>query len=431
MCPEPAPVPGLVPVADHDLATGSEVPAPNQSGEISLLVRVHGIPTGLIHHLPVEGGAEARQQAVWAAVGAEVEAHLRADGWAGDVSPASIESTRAQCAESVGSIAGLVTVVVCTIGRDPRLPLAIESLLAQTYEPLELVVVDNDPASGRVPELLEALDDVRLRIVPEHRRGLSWARNAGLTTATGRVVAFTDDDAVADPDWVRHLVAPFGQDPRVRCTTGLVLPAELSTPSQLLFEQYGAFDKGFQRTVWQLGSESSTVRSAVDGPHDGLFPFSPGIFGSGNNMAYDRRWLLEHGGFDTILGAGAPVRSGEDVDAFLTVLLSHQLLVYVPQAVIRHFARSDMAGLRTQVYGYGIGMAGTITKHLLGDPTVGRQVLVRLPAGLLRLFDPRSGKNVAKQHDYPRMLTLTEYAGYLAGPATYLAARWKRRVQRR
>lgn len=419
--------PGLVPVADHDLGTG-EVPAPNGAGKVSLLVRVHGVPVGLVEHLPVEGGEAARQEAVWSLLAQEIEGHLRADGHEGPVDTDAVRATREKCAVGTRSDAGLVTVVVCTIGRDERLPLTVGSLLEQSYAPLELVVVDNDPGSGRVPDLLRGLDGVR--IVPETRRGLSWARNAGLAAARGRVVAFTDDDAVADRDWVRHLVRPFTEDARVRCTTGLVLPAELSTPSQLLFEQYGAFDKGFRSTVWQLGDRPSSVTGAIDGVRDGLFPFSPGIFGSGNNMAFDREWFVEHGAFDTLLGAGSTVRSGEDVDAFLTVLLRGEVLVYVPSAVIRHFGRSDLAGLRTQVYGYGIGMAGTITKHLVGDWRVGRRVLVRLPAGLARLLDPRSGKNAAKKEDYPRSLTLTEYAGYLLGPLVYLTARARQRVQR-
>ena len=419
---------GVVPVADLDLGSG-EVPAPNADGAISLLVRVHGVPVGLVHHLPVDGGEDARTQAVWAAVATEVDAHLRADDHPGPSSVDAIRASKEQCSFGAPPSDALVSVVVCTLGQDPRLQLTVASLLAQTYPTIELVVVDNDPSSGRVRALLEPVDDERVRVVPEDRRGLSWARNAGLAAARGDIVAFTDDDAVADPDWVRHLVAPFDQDDRVRCTTGLVLPAELATPSQLLFEQYGAFDKGFDRTVWQLRTQPTAVTAAVEGPHDGLFPFSPGIFGSGNNMAYDRRWFSDHGGFDTLLGAGSRTRSGEDVDAFLTVLLNDQVVVYVPQAVIRHFARSDFAGLRKQVYGYGIGMAGTITKHLIGDPRVARQVLVRLPAGLARLLNPRSTKNLAKEGDYPRSLSLVEYVGYLVGPATYLADRARRRFR--
>lgn len=416
-------VTGLVPIADHDLAAGGALPAPNDAGEISMLVRVHGIPMGLVRHLPTDAGEPARRQAVWDALAPEITTHLRTDGYQGEASAEAIRDTAGHCSYVPSRTGPLLTVVVCTLGQDPRLRLTVASLLKQTYGPLELVVVDNDPPSGRVPELLTSVDDERLRIVPEHRRGLSWARNAGLAAARGNIVAFTDDDAVADPDWLIHLVAPFAEDAQVRSTTGLVLPAELATPSQLLFEQYGAFDKGFQRTVWKVSDRPHSVADAVEGKHDGLFPFSPGIFGSGNNMAFDRRWILERGGFDTVLGAGSRTRSGEDVDAFLTVLLQDQIVVYVPQALVRHFARSDFAGLRKQVYGYGIGMAATITKHLLSDPRTGRQVLVRLPAGIIKLLNPRSAKNVAKQGEYPRSLTLVEIVGYLVGPATYVMAR--------
>ena len=418
-----------VPVADHEIGSAVDVPAPAADGHISLLVRVHGVPVGLVSHLPPDASAEMRRQAVWDAVASEIGEHLRADGHDGEPSVQAVRSTAGSCAYAGTAGDRLVTVIVCTLGQDPRLRWTLESLLAQSYQPLEIVVVDNDPESGRVAELLGGDAEPTLRIVPEPRRGLSFARNAGLAAARGDLVAFTDDDAVADRDWVRRLVAPFGQDAAVACTSGLVLPAELERPSQLLFEQYGGFDKGFRTTVWQVGDRPHTVAQAVDGERDALFPFSPGIFGSGNNMAFDRAWILEHGGFDTLLGAGARTRSGEDVDAFLTVLLHDRLLVYVPQAIIRHFARSDLAGLRTQVYGYGIGMAATITKHLVSNPRTALTVLVRLPAGLAKLVNPRSSKNVAKEQDYPRDLTLVEMRGYLVGPTTYLAARLRRRLR--
>ena len=126
-------------------------------------------------------------------------------------------------------------------------------------------MVDNDPASGRVPAALRHVEDVRLRIVQEPRRGLSFARNAGLAAARGDIIAFTDDDATADPAWLAALIAPFDERRDVMCTTGLVLPAELNTKPQLLFEEFGGFDKGFERVVWSE-DQSSRVRTALGRP---------------------------------------------------------------------------------------------------------------------------------------------------------------------
>lgn len=79
----------------------------------------------------------------------------------------------------------LVSVVVCTLGRERRLQRTVEAVLGQTHRHLQLVVVDNDPASGRTAALLAGVGDPRLRRVPHAERGLSSARNAGLSAARG------------------------------------------------------------------------------------------------------------------------------------------------------------------------------------------------------------------------------------------------------
>ena len=85
----------------------------------------------------------------------------------------------------------------------------------------------------------------RVRYVREPRPGLDWARNRAIAEARGDVIAFTDDDVAVDPGWIRALVAAFGSDETVAAVTGLVLPAELETEAQVLFERYRSFSRGF------------------------------------------------------------------------------------------------------------------------------------------------------------------------------------------
>jgi GT2 family glycosyltransferase len=106
-----------------------------------------------------------------------------------------------------------VSVVVCThlYARREWLEKALESLAVQSLPPREIIVtVDGDPQLGRY---------LRERITPEHlvilpqRSGLSAARNAGVAKVSAPLVAFLDDDAVADRDWLKYLVAGFdGED---------------------------------------------------------------------------------------------------------------------------------------------------------------------------------------------------------------------------
>src|SRR5690606_32516238 len=99
----------------------------------------------------------------------------------------------------------LVSVVIATVGR-PSLLDAAKAVLAQTHRNLELIVVDNRPQRGAATALVAELDDPRLRVVEEPVPGVSAARNRGAWHAHGRLVAFTDDDALPDPDWIARVL---------------------------------------------------------------------------------------------------------------------------------------------------------------------------------------------------------------------------------
>ena len=420
---------GFVPVPVLELELSAEHPAlrPNALGQVVLLVRLHGVPLGTLTLLQ-PGPADVDLRAVaLQSLREEVARHLERDGVGpdgGDRPPAVAVCASVQLPSSTA-----VTVVVCTIGEDPRLVETVRSVLAQSHRDLELVVVDNRPASGRVAQLLAGTVDPRLRVVAQPRPGLSAARNAGAAAATGSVIAFTDDDAAADPDWVRNLVHPFDEDPAVACTTGLVLPAAISTPAQAWFEEFGAFDKGFERRVWAVGARPELAPLGPRGEGGVLFPYSAGVYGSGNNMAFRTDWLRTQPLFDEALGAGTIARGGEDLDAFLRVMLAGGALVYEPRALVRHHARSDLAALRRQMYGYGSGMAAVVVKHVVSSPRRAVEISARLPAGLRKLLDPQSEKNATKTSAYPSVLVRSELAGYAAGPV--LLARSRRQSTRR
>ncbi|MEP5938285.1 MAG: glycosyltransferase family 2 protein [Erythrobacter sp.] len=89
----------------------------------------------------------------------------------------------------------LVTAVITTKDRPEFLRRAVSSVLTQSYRPLELVIVDDGSASPVTEEMFQRSNDVELRIVRnESARGVSAARNFGVSNARGRFVAFLDDD---------------------------------------------------------------------------------------------------------------------------------------------------------------------------------------------------------------------------------------------
>ena len=87
------------------------------------------------------------------------------------------------------------------------------------------------------------------RYVREERPGLDIARNRAMREARHPIVAFTDDDAEPDPDWLYRLTQGFA-DRRILAVTGLTMPLELETPAQEWFERTNGFGRGFARVVY-------------------------------------------------------------------------------------------------------------------------------------------------------------------------------------
>ena len=108
-----------------------------------------------------------------------------------------------------GSLSPLVSTVIVTRDRPALLPNAVKSALGQTYEPLEIVVVDD---YSTPPVNLRDVEDPRLRVIRLSRpSGEAVARNVGVAEAKGELIAFLDDDDVWLPNHVRGLVSGIAQ----------------------------------------------------------------------------------------------------------------------------------------------------------------------------------------------------------------------------
>lgn len=313
-----------------------------------------------------------------------------------------------------------ISVVVTACTPSDRLATLVRALCAQSRTPHEVIVVDNRPTAPGVRALVERLDLPLLRYVPEPRRGLSRARNAGLARATGELVAFTDDDVEVPPDWLAELAGPFA-DASVACVTGLIAPTRVATRAERWFEEFGGYGKGDRLCRFTLESAR----------REGLYPYRAGRFGSGANAAFRRTALLAVGGFEETLGAGTPARGGEDLDIFLTVLRAGHTLVYQPAARLRHPSHPEYRELRRQLFGYGVGLSATLTKRFV-TCTADRRAMLRTGGAALRhLLSPGSAKNRQRTAGYPRTLVAAELLGVAAGPTCYLGSRLGQALRRR
>ncbi|HLI15085.1 MAG TPA: glycosyltransferase [Acidimicrobiales bacterium] len=401
-----------------------------------VLVRLHGHPLGVVAlDLAAPEPPRSWSEAVSSALGPAIDAHLRADGlvpvrplelWR----PAPCPRPRCLAARREAlARARPASVVVATRERPRQLERCLDSLLALDYPEFEIIVVDNDPESDdtRVACERRFAGVATARYVRERRRGLGAAHNRALSEAQGDVVAFTDDDVVVDRSWLSALVEPFVTDPAVGAATGLILPAELETPTQWLLEAHGRFAKGFAPFV---------VDRATRRPADPLFPFSAGRLGSGASMAFDARLLRDIGGFDPALGTGTPAMGGDDLAALFSVLQTGAALAYQPAAIAWHRHHREPAALARQAYGYGVGLGAYVTSVALKDARVAAALAGRLPQALVHTFR-HSGAAAIAEGDlarlvpgapaWPAALSRLERRGILAGPAAYLRSRHRLR----
>ncbi|SDY92693.1 Glycosyl transferase family 2 [Micromonospora pattaloongensis] len=396
-----------------------------------VFVRLHGQPLGLLDiGLPPGGlGAPAHAAAIAQRLSKELAEHLRADGLrpvhrldTGPLAPAApcvFDSDRA-------GPAPFVSVIVPTCGNTRLLGRALDSLAGQDHPHYETVVVDNAPRIASTARLVaeRRAHHPRLRYTAEPRAGVSHARNRGLAEARGEIVAFADDDVTVDRRWLSKLVAGF-TDADVVAVTGQVLARELETPAQIWLEQYGGFGKGCRRRRFDRHGYDTVVAGTVErvpATRRSLYPYLPGAYGSGANMAFRTDALRRLGGFDPLL------RTGEDIDVLLRVVLGGRALVYEPAAIVWHTHRREVRALRRSMYHYGVGLSAVVAKHLVTDRAGRRDLLGRLPRGIGYALRPGSDKNGGKRRDYPASLTALELCGMALGPLHYAAAAWSARA---
>lgn len=374
-----------------------------------VLVRLHGAPLGFV--IPPRAGCSSEQLRERAVrqLGWGIAAHLAADSIGGNPIASEREAIAASCPRPRPAPALTVTVAVCTRDRAVDLGFCLDALIALDYPErlLELLVVDNAPSDSSTRDLVSRYP--RLRYVVEPRPGLDWARNRAIREARGQLVAFTDDDVSVDRAWVERMAAAFEDEPDAACVTGLVVPDEIDTPAQALFETYGGFGRGFERRVYRVDPRESTVRKFG----------GTGRFGTGANMAFRREFFDRAGLFDPALDVGTPANGGGDLEMFFRVLKTGAALVYEPAALVRHRHRREYAALRTQLTNNGTGFFAYLARTAEAYPAE-RGAVLRLGVWWLWWWNLRRMlRSLVRPRAFPLDLVLAELKGSLAGVRRY------------
>jgi glycosyltransferase involved in cell wall biosynthesis len=109
------------------------------------------------------------------------------------------------------------TIILPTYNRAAALPRAISSVMAQSEQDFELIIID-DGSTDNTREWLATLDDARIRVVrSEHNQGPSAARNIGINMAAAPMLAFLDSDDIYCKERLSVPLAIFERDPDVIC----------------------------------------------------------------------------------------------------------------------------------------------------------------------------------------------------------------------
>ena len=220
-----------------------------------------------------------------------------------------------------------VSVVCCThtLARYDDCREAAESVLGQSHDDVELVLVSdgNDAVAERFEADFGHRADVLIHCNDENV-GLLESRNNGARIATGDVVAFIDDDAVAADDWATKLAAAYEADESRQAVGGRMVPAWVAgKPSYLPAEFYwliGVTNRGFGPNGDP--DEAGEVRNTF-----------------GSNISFRRDVFLELGGFEDDIGGRQGEKNLQGGETELCARLRSEYGVgvyYVPDALVAH-----------------------------------------------------------------------------------------------
>ena len=227
-------------------------------------------------------------------------------------------------------------------------------------------------------------------------------------------MAYTDDDVIVDRAWARAIANAFDRESEAMAVTGLVVPHEIDTEAQVLFEQYGGFGRGVRRRYAQIdleGNESAVPRYC-----------GAGQFGTGANMAFRRSVFDMVGLFDPALDVGTATNGGGDLDMLFRVLDAGLLLIYEPTAIVRHRHRRDVEALRVQLANNGIGLYAYLAKNANARPDRAG-AFIRYGLWWFAHWNLRRWfLSLLRLNRFPRQLVGAELLGSIVGAARYKTA---------
>jgi len=246
----------------------------------------------------------------------------------------------------------LASIIVCAYSNErlAHVKETIASLERQTYRKKEIVIIVDHNAA--LQQELAKLEREGIRVSHNNgRKGLADARNSGIALAQGEIVAFIDDDAAADDQWLEELIACY-ENPRVIACGGAILPVwDGGDRPNWLPEEFlwivGCTYRGMQT--------KGAIRNTI-----------------GCNMSFRSEVFREVGGFDTSVGRLSTQLLGcEETEICIRAIARwpEKRIVYNENAVVHHRVARPRQTIRYFARRcYGEGISKVVVRRLWGRP---------------------------------------------------------------
>jgi glycosyltransferase involved in cell wall biosynthesis len=278
---------------------------------------------------------EQRTKAVQA--GTDVES-----GRHGTTAPQMMDGAELGAAQEPTGSKPHVSVVICTRNREDKIGTAVSSVLACEYPSFDLTIIDQSTTDATGVAVREvAQSDGRVDYVHTDEPGLSRAYNNGIRRSRGEILAFTDDDCIAPPDWITNVVSAFLAD----------------SEGDLLYGDVVAAGEAIEDNALTPALRIQVPRrlSKKDGFE---------VFGMGANFAARRRLFERVGMFDEMLGGGGPLWSSQDFDLTYRAYHAGCVILLRPEVVMKHDGRRELDDWPSLLLAYGSGDGAFYTKHV-------------------------------------------------------------------
>jgi glycosyltransferase involved in cell wall biosynthesis len=288
----------------------------------------------------------------------------------------------------------LFSIVICTFNRLDHLTGSVSSALQQTLaaDSYEVIVVDNCSTDGTANAIRSLCADYpNLRYIYENRLGLAVARNTGWQSAKGTYVAFLDDDALAESNWLAVARSLIDRNLDNLCCVGGPIHPFYTSP----------------KPNWWLDKYEIRTRGDVERP------LRKGEFFSGSNMVWLRQTLETYGGFEANAGMkGIKLGMGEETGLFRKIWETEDapLFLYSPDLRVYHWVppekmtmayivrRATAAGQFEAVY--TLSQTSSFTARLAAIGSTLKTLIVQIPSVLLKRLRYKTTQNWYFEHCY-------------------------------